>query len=251
MSEAHVITRMLKNVFKIIALFVIGMVGGIFADQIFWPYFVERPLFYKYNLEQSPVYVTERSEVTIEENTALQEAIKKVERVVVGIESKTESGKVLRGSGLVMTSDGLIVTLAELVPAGSDFTFLVEGKPVSYEVLKRDHENNLALIKVEGSNLATVSFADLKRMDLGQRVFLVGAIPRGEEGEQDLQKIVNEGVIKYFATGSIHTNIFEKYLLAGSPLFDIKGSVMGINNIDAEGKIYAIPISLIREFAQL
>ena len=69
---------MLKNIFKIIAIFILGTVGGIFADQILWPYFVERPLFYQYKLEKSPVYVTERKEVFIQENTALEEAIEKV-----------------------------------------------------------------------------------------------------------------------------------------------------------------------------
>lgn len=92
--------------------------------RFLWPYLIERPLFYKYRLEQSPVYVTERKEVTIEENTALQDAVEKTEKIVVGVKTKLNSGKVLEGSGFIVTADGLIVTLNELVPQGSVFTFL-------------------------------------------------------------------------------------------------------------------------------
>ena len=199
-------------------------------------------------MEQSPVYVTEKTEITLKENIALQEAIKKVEKSVVGIRTKTKAGKILEGSGLVMTSDGLVVTLAELVPAGSDFSFFVEGESQGYEILDRDLEHNLALIKLNHTNLKALSFADLDRKQLGERVFLVGTI-FNQKGEP--QGIVNEGIIKYFSQDSIHTNIFEKYTLTGSPLFDIEGNVLGLNEIDREGKIITILISLIRDFTKL
>ena len=114
---------MLNNVLKIIVIFVLGMAGGIFADQIFWPYFVERPLFYQYRLDNPPIYVAETKEITITENIALQEAVLKVEKAVVGVRTQTTTGRIIEGSGLIATSDGLMVTLAELVPAGSAFTF--------------------------------------------------------------------------------------------------------------------------------
>ena len=152
---------MSKNILKIIALFVIGAVGGIFADQILWPYFVERPLFYQYRLEQNPVYLTEIKEITLRENTAITEAIEKTEKAVVGIRTETAGGKILEGSGLIVTSDGLMVALAELVPQGSDFEFFIGSKKTSFQILKRDLKTNLALVKLADDNLSTVSFADL------------------------------------------------------------------------------------------
>ena len=176
---------MLKNIFKIIGIFIIGIVGGIFADQILWPYFIERPLFHQYRLEQSPVYVTERKEITIQENVALKNAIEKVEKVVVGVRTETKAEKILEGSGLIITSDGLMVTLAELVPQGSNFSFFIDGAPHQIngggQILKRDLKENLALIKIEEENLPTLSFADLEKMKLGERVFLVGVIFDKEE----------------------------------------------------------------------
>ncbi len=235
---------MIKNIFKIIGIFILGIFGGIFGDQILWPYFVERPLFYQYRLEQSPVLVTERKEIIIKENVALKNAIGKVEKVVIGVKTETQKGKVLEGSGLIVTTDGLIVTLAELVPQGAKFSFFVEGEKVRYQILKRDLKENLALVKIEKTNLPTLSFADLEKLKLGERVFLVGAIFKKEK----MEKMVNEGLVKYFDQDLIETNILEKNNLVGSVLFDIEGNILGINKIDPEGKIISLPVSKIRAF---
>ena len=238
---------MLKNIFKIIAIFILGMGGGIFADQILWPYFVERPLFYQYQLEKSPVYLTERKETTIQENVALKNAIEKVEKVVIGVRAETKAGEVLTGSGLILTSDGLAVTLADLVPAGSDFSFFVEGQPANFQILKRDLKENLALVKIEKANLPTVSFADLEKLKLGERVFLVG-ITFDTQKITPPGRVVNEGIVKSFDQNFIQTNIFEKNILKGSPLFDIEGKVLGLNTIDPEGKVITIPAPKIKQF---
>ena len=235
---------MLRIILKIIAIFIVGIVGGIFADQILWPYLVERPLFYQYKLEKNPVYVTERKEVIIQENTALTQAVEKAGKTAVGVKTKTNEGTILQGSGLIVTSDGLMVTLADLVPQGSVFSFFVEGKATGFQILKRDLKQNLALVKIKEANLATVSFADLEKMKLGERVFLVGAV---FDDVQSL-KTVNEGIVKSFDKDFIKTNIFEKKSLAGSPLFNINAEVLGINTIDSEGSVTTIPISKIKQF---
>ena len=236
---------MLKNIFKIIGIFIIGIVGGIFADQILWPYFIERPLFYQYRLEKNPIYVTEKKEIRIQENTAIIEAIEKVEKAVIGVRTKTKAGKFLEGSGLILTSDGLLVTLADLVPQGSNFSFFVDGKLVPFQILKRDLKENLALIKTEATNLSTVSFFDFEKLKLGERVFLVGVVFEKEE----IKKIVNEGIVKSFDENQIETNISEIENLSGSPLFDIEGSILGLNEVDSEGKVTSIPISKIKSFS--
>lgn len=240
---------MAKNILKIIIVFILGMAGGIFANQIFWPYFIERPLFYQYDLESNPVYVTEVKETIIQENIALVEAIGRTKETVAAVRSRTQAGKVLEGSGFIATSDGLMVTLAELVPQGSEFTFFVDGRPAAYQVLKRDLEKNLALVKISDSVLTTAGFADLEKMEAGERVFLVGAV---FENENSLpSKLVNEGIVRIFDQNFIQTNITETGLLAGSPLFNIKGEFAGISTIDKQGRVTAISVSQIREFIGL
>ena len=136
-----------KNILKIIAIFVIGTVGGIFADQILWPYFIEKPLFYKYRLEQAPVYVTEIKETTIQENVALTNAVEKVEKVVVGVRTKLKTGKILEGSGIIITSDGMVVTSADLVPQGGDTKFFWEGKKPVFPNFKKRFKRKFSLDK--------------------------------------------------------------------------------------------------------
>ena len=236
---------MLKNILIIITLFIVGMAGGIFAEQIFWPYFIERPLLYQYKLEQAPVYVTETKQSVVQENVALTNAIEDVEKIAVGVRTKLKTGKVLEGSGLIVSSDGLAVTFANLVPEGGQTTLFWEGEKPSFQILKRDSKVNLALIKIEKSSLPTVGFADADSIKLGERVFLVGII-FGTDATPG--KITNEGIIKTFDDNQIKTNIFEKSNLSGSPLFDIEGKVLGLNAIDSEGKVIAVSAKKIREF---
>jgi len=235
---------MSKNILKIVAVFIIGTVGGIFADQIFWPYFIEKPFFYEYRLEKNPVYLTESKEIIIQENTALVEAVEKAEKTVVAVRTKTKAGQVLEGSGLVVTSDGLMVTLAELVPQGSDFSFFIGNSPVLFQVLKRDLAENLALVKISDAVLTTTSFARLDKLKKGERVFLIGAV--FEEGIS--LKSVNEGIIKSFDENLIRTSMLEDGSMAGSPLFNIEGDVLGINTVDSQGNVSAIPIAKIKKF---
>ena len=238
---------MFKKISKILFLFIFGIAGGIFADQILWPYFVEKPLFSEYRLEQTPIYVTEIKEITVTENTALQDAIERVENTIVGVSTQTLGGIILQGSGLIVTSDGLFVTLNDLVPKGSVFSFFVDEELVNFQILKRDEEENLALVKVEKSNLPTLSFADFGKIKLGQRVFLMGIVFE----KAGIGKTVNQGIIKSFNDNLIETNIFEQNTLAGSPLFDIYANIVGLNQINKDGKVVSIPVSKIKEFIGL
>jgi serine protease Do len=167
-----------------------------------------------------------------------------VEKSVVGLRTITPAGKIINGSGNVITSDGLIITLAELVPQGSKFVFFVNGKAPNWQILKRDLKNNLALIKLEETGLPTIGFAEFGSLRFGQRVFLTGATLK----KGNLEKIINQGMIKTYNQELIETNISEDPVLSGSPLFNIKGELVGLSMIGLEGEVTAIPINKIREF---
>ncbi|MEK9180839.1 MAG: serine protease [Patescibacteria group bacterium] len=243
-----------KNLLQVIAIFIIGTIGGIFADQILWPYFIERPLFQQYRLEQSPIYVTEKTETTkyVQENTAIRDSVQDILPVVVGVKTKTASGEVLAGSGLVLTSDGLVVTLANLVPKGAEFAFFVDGKWPNFQILKRDLENNLALVKVERGGLKSRGFVDFEKIKLAEPVFMAGTdFAAAMSSTTSPQNTVNAGIITAFNKDLIETNIFEKKNISGSPLFDIEGKIVGLSVIDqiSGGRVSAIPIDIIRVFA--
>lgn len=246
---------MLKNILKIIFVFVIGILGGIFAEQISWHYFLEKSLsqnkFLENKIVNSLSKTKKEKKIIIQENTALQDAVEKIENAVIGIKiqnnGKTKKGKIISGSGLIVTSDGLVVTLAKLLPRGKSFVFFADGKILRYEILKEDLKDDLSLVKVYGSNFQTCSFADYSKLRLGERVFLLGIIPQ----KKTFLKSVNEGIIKTFTKNNIQTNIFERPLLNGSPLFNIKGELIGLCEVNSDGNITAIPITKIRKFIGL
>ena len=243
---------MIKEIFKIIAILILGAIGGLLFQAFALPYLFTNPYFERFQfvkiLKEREIVVNPKEEITITENVALENAIEKIKDSVVFIRSKSKTGKILEGSGLILTSDGLILTLSDLVPQNYEVKIFLEGKDAEHpkeftpKVLQR--KNDLALLKIEEKNLKTISFADFEKTKLGERVFLLGVV-----SENNLEKkIVNEGIIKSFDEKIIQTNISENKILQGSSLFNIEGQLVGLNEIDKEGKILAISIKEIRQF---
>jgi S1-C subfamily serine protease len=237
---------MIKEIFKIIGILILGAIGGLLFQVFILPYLFTNSYFERFQfikiLKEREIVVNPKEEITITENVALEKAVEKVKDSIVFIQSKSKTGKILEGSGIVLTSDGLILTLSDLVPQNYEIKIFLGEKEFVPKVLQR--KNNLALLKVEEKNLPTVSFADFEKIKLGERVFLLGVI-----SENNFQKMVaNEGIIKTFDEKLIQTNISENKILQGSSLFNIEGQLVGLNTIDKEGKILAISIKEIRQF---
>ncbi|HNY36146.1 MAG TPA: S1C family serine protease [Candidatus Pacearchaeota archaeon] len=217
----------INNFLKVIIVILLGTLGGTIA----W-------LFVFKNQSAFVQLVNKEERVYIEENTALTSAIKNVKDSVVNL--KTEyNKKEIQGFGLVLTVDGLIITLAENVPQGSKVNITINGgSSISYQVLKRDLNENLALIKLDKNNLQAKGFFDLSKLEIGTRVFI-------------LSNSVNEGIVKTFDENLIKTNIIENEKINGAPVFDIKGEVLGIGYRDINDFINIIPVSKIKSFSGL
>jgi len=240
--------KMGKFVFKFFFILIIGALGGIIFQAFILPYLATKPYFQQFGfikiLTEREVNVYPAETIIIQENTALWQAIEKVEKSVVGIKAQSKQGKIIEGSGLILTNDGNMVTLDSLLPKGYNFSFFWEGELLPFQILKVGAKENLVLAKLEKTGLPTVAFADFEKIRLGQRVFLVGIM--FEEGKS--KKIVNEGIIKSVSEELIETNIVEKSNLQGSPLFNITGELIGLATIDETGQVSVIPVNKIKEF---
>jgi len=231
---------MAKNLFKALVFFLLAVIGGVFAELVIWPYLLTKPLFNRYQIFRPSVYLTQTQQVIVQENTALQDAVSKVANTVIGVKTKSGTNSFISGSGLIVTNDGLVITLSSLIPQGKTFYFYIDNKSQEYQVLRRDSQTNLVLVKLGASGLATAGFADFADLKLGERVFLVKA------GET--QQTVNEGIISSLLENEIATNIFETSQANGSPLFDISGNIVGLVQVSANGQVKAVPSSKIRSF---
>jgi len=250
---------MSKTILKALAVFLLGVLGGVWSQTSLLPYLAENSLFQNLisldYLGERQVTVNPTQTITVQENTALTQTAERVDKTVVGVRTETVDGKILEGSGLVVTSDGLIVTLADLVPQGSEFYFYVDGQWPSYQILKRDLENNLALVKLGEGGLSTTGFADLNKTKLGERVLLLEMEFEEVEAATGTEMLllpvpniaVNEGIISSISEDVVKTNIQDSQA-AGSPLFNIAGDIIGLSQVNENGRVSAIPISVVRSF---
>lgn len=228
----------------------LGAIGALVFVVVFLPYLLTNPYFENYqfvkDFKQGKITVNPIERVYIQENTALQSAIERAKNSVVVIQNP--AGGI--ASGLIATTDGNIITLASAVNARG--RIFLQGVQVNYVVVKIDKKNNLALLKTDKNNLQTVSFTDMDKIKLGQKVFMVAATSVAMDNW-----VANEGIIKEIqkdaavSMQAIRTNISEKPVVAGGALFNVAGELIGLNVIDAEGKISAIPIGKIKELLGL
>jgi serine protease Do len=163
-----------------------------------------------------------------------------------------------RGSGFIITKTGLIVTNKHVVDdSEANYTVLTnEGKSFEAKVLSVDPVNDLALVKIEGEDLPTVSLGDSEDIEIGQRVIAIG-------NSLGHQNTVTTGVVSGIgrsitASGNFGSEQLEGVIQtdaainpgnSGGPLLDIGGSVIGINTaIDAQGQLigFAIPVEDIK-----
>ena len=229
-----------KLFLTILAAFAAGILGGLAA----FSYLFGNPFISGNGLNFSPVRVTEKQVTTVQENNALKDAAAKVANVAIGVKVTGAKGAVAYGSGLILTSDGLVVVPYSLFPPGSNAEVTAGGKKATFEVVKRDKGSNLAILKLEASNWPTASFYQLDNLKLGERIFLAGKLSSGGN-------FVNEGVVRDFDENVINTNIIDQVSAQGSPAFDIEGNIMGIATVDKSGWVSIIPISKIKEASGL
>ena len=154
------------------------------------------------------------------------------------------------GSGVIVSADGLIVTNAHVV-AGSTRVevqiVFVEGEPgrsvvrprerrLPAELLGMDLKTDLALLRIEASNLPSLALADSEKVQQGQIVLALGS-PLG------LENSVSMGVISSAARQLeledrmiyIQTDAPINPGNSGGPLVDVQGNVVIINTMILSG----------------
>ncbi len=235
---------MYKKVLTIIGILFLGALGALFFNVSVLPYFLASTYFENFqfikDIKQGKIVVNKTNQVYIQENTAIEDAVLRVEKSIVTIEGNYMT------SGLIATSDGSIITLASAIPSNSNFNVFLQGEQVDFKVIKVDYENNLALLKIDKNNLQTVGFTDSDKIKLGQKVFLVAPTSTKQDNW-----FANEGIIREIDANSIKTDIVEKPSVTGGPLFNSAGELIGLNFVNSEGKISAIPINKIQKLLGL
>jgi len=229
---------MFKKILKILVFLILAMAGAMLFQIVLVPFLVANPFFSKFEIIKSlkrEVVVNPVEQFIIRENDGLKKAIDKVKETVI----KVSPNKEIEGCGFILTSDGLVITSLSLI----------NSQKTDFQILDQDEKNDLALMKIEGRNLKTTSFADFEKIEAGEKVFLIG-----------MGDVVNEGIIKSLSEKPedlIETNIFEEQSFNGCPLFNLEAQFVGLAKIiptkqtDEIGQLFILPAPLIRSFSGL
>lgn len=162
------------------------------------------------------------------------------------------------GSGVVVNSDGYILTNSHVIGDGNaqEIQVLFEnGEKIQGSVLWYDATLDLAVVKVNASNLHVAELGDSDKVIVGELAVAIGN-PLG----LDFQRTVTSGVISglHRSVQVNQYNVMEDLIQtdasinpgnSGGPLLNSIGEVIGINTAKiqtGEGLGFSIPINLVK-----
>ena len=167
-------------------------------------------------------------------------------------QNQVESGA---GSGVIISSDGYILTCAHVVDGASNITVTINDKDYTATLVGEDTTSDIAVIKIDADGLTPATVGDSDGLKVGQSVMAVGN-PLGELGGTVTGGMISalNRSVTIQSTNSTNTMSLIQMDASVSPgnsgggLFNMNGELVGIVNAkssssDAEGLGFAIPIN--------
>lgn len=175
------------------------------------------------------------------------------------MKKKNDAGVVRgNGSGVLISSDGYVLTNNHVVEDAIAITIKTkDGKVFQAKIKGRDPSTDLAVLKVEGTNLTASKLGDSDSAKVGEWVVAVGS-PFG------FAFSVTSGVLSAKGRGGLGMNQIEDYLQtdasinpgnSGGPLVNLNGEVIGINTMiygkyGSVGLGFAVPSNMAKRVAE-
>ena len=146
---------------------------------------------------------------------------------------RVDDGTRLTATGVVWSGDGVIVTTSHGVERDEDLAVETgEGKRYPAELVGRDPDTDLAVLRVKNGSLKPVQRAAAEDVKIGQIVLALGR--PGNSGLQATIGII--GARLESQTGGqagyiLNTDAVLYPGFSGGPLVDVSGGVVGLNNL--------------------
>lgn len=156
------------------------------------------------------------------------------------------------GSGFIINSDGLILTNAHVVRDAKQVTVkLSDRREFQAKVLGSDPVTDIAVLKIDAHDLPTVRLGNSDGLAVGDYVLAIGQ-PYGfeESATAGIVSAKGRSLPGDAAVPFIQTDVAVNPGNSGGPLFDSRGTVVGINaqiyttTGGYEGLSFAIPIDV-------
>jgi Do/DeqQ family serine protease len=167
-----------------------------------------------------------------------------------------ESKEVGLGSGVIVSSDGYVLTNNHVVENADVLTVeLSDGRKFTAKVVGADPKTDIAVVKIEATGLPAVTFADSDKIRVGDVVFAVGnplgvgeTVTMGIVSAKSRNVHILDDVAGY--EDFIQTDAAINMGNSGGALLDAKGRLIGINSAivsPSRGNIgigFAVPVDL-------
>ena len=148
------------------------------------------------------------------------------------------------GTGVVLTSDGEILTNAHVIEGATKVSvrFAGETEPRIATVLASDAGNDLALLKIDATNLKPATFAQPETIRIGDQVIAIGyalALDGGPSVTSGIISALKRTIITESGAlnGLIQTDAAISSGNSGGPLVNLRGEVVGINTAVARSDV--------------
>ena len=136
------------------------------------------------------------------------------------------------GSGVIISTDGYVVTNNHVIQGADEvLVSLDDGRELTAKVIGRDPQTDIAVVKVDATDLPAVTFADSSRIEVGDRVLAIGN-PFG------IGETVTTGIVSAKGRRAGLGLDYEDFVQtdaainpgnSGGALIDVDGRLIGIN----------------------
>jgi serine protease Do len=202
-------------------------------------------------------------QVTLDENSAVIEAVANVAPSVVTIDVTLATGGTGSGSGFIFDPDGWILTNRHVAgDAASMVVTLADSRRFDATLFGTDTLTDLAIIKIDATDLPTAPIGSSAALEIGQRTIAIGN-PLGVYADTVTTGVVS-GMGRAIRAGDGSSFDDLRHLIqtdaainpgnSGGPLANSLGQVIGINTAvatSAEGIGFAVPIDFAKPIMAL
>jgi serine protease Do len=160
------------------------------------------------------------------------------------------------GSGVIVTSDGTILTNNHVIDGASDIKVqLSDKREFQAKVVGTDSKTDVAVLKIEATGLPTLALGDSSKLQVGDLVLAIGD-PFG------VGETATMGIISATGRSGLGIESYEDFIQtdaainpgnSGGAMIDLHGNLIGINTAILSGGSggnqgigFAIPINLAR-----
>lgn len=170
---------------------------------------------------------------------------------IANVTAVDENGNVTKGSAVVMSSDGFLITSSHVVLYADDIQAELQGATYSAGLIGLDIASDLAVIRIQANDLTPAVFGQSELAVPGDDIAVVGTSHLGTSGISpgSLVSCAEQYAYHGYPMDLFELNIPVNSQCSGAPVVNQYGQVIGIINKDIDSQIqesvntsFAIPI---------